>query len=470
MRFISRLTAVCLMLLYIMMIPAAAEVPFLVHSREWHLDNTPLDISLTADVSSHMPFDDDRLAMLTPITDLLGMRLITGYDASSVSISVAGADVLTLYTSGNSVQLSSMPNVCFTADGSNVLDLLLGETVTGADIDLFGLRGDSESLLDEGALLLAAIPDSFVEYRKTTKGDTNISGMGKAKYRYDITIPAEQTEYLKDELLRVCPDGWLHDIIAGLAFSGRQTLRAYYNANDVLLRAEFTGTCGYEGDLRNVNLIWRMRRDAAGHLDEITLRTPAQKGTDKNNLTFSRSIKTSKSGAIEMTGEFAYTITKDKQSDVRKGDFKLTNAYQDGSDVIRGEINLRHLAAGDNKYDQYEFCPDLIISGTQDSPQIEGTLIIREKWGSGITEEALLQIRALHADGAIWPKYAQTVTLTDLSPEELILAQKKCSASIATALVRPIILQLGADAQWFFRDLDASVIQSIIDAANAAHE
>ena len=57
-----------------------------------------------------------------------------------------------------------------------------------------------------------------------------------------------------------------------------------------------------------------------------------------------------------------------------------------------------------------------------------------------------------------------------LKQKELILAQKKCSASIVTALVRPIILQLGADAQWFFRDLDASVIQSIIDAANAAHE
>lgn len=468
MRYVSRLTALCLALLYIMMPPALAKTPFLRHAAQWDLNDTPVDVLLTADVTAHMPYDDDRLAMLTPLTDLMSLRLITWDDAGSVTIAIAGEDVLTLLTKDGDVQFSCIPDVTFTSGEFSSMDALLGEAVTETGLDFFGLRGDAETLLDDGEALLSGVPEAFAQYGKRTNGKTNISGMGTAQYRYDYTIPAENAAAMQETLLTLCPEGWLREILTGLTFTGKQTLRVYYTADDQLLRMEFTGDCGYGDDIRETNLVWRMKRTEADRRDEITLHTPARIGTDKNTLTFTRSIVTNKKGAIEMTGEFAYTVTKDKQTDVRKSDFALVNTPTDAADVLSGKVNIRHLPAGDDKYDQYEFEPALTISGTQDAPVITGTLIVREKWASGVTEEATLTIDLKRAEASPWSESTQIIDLSALTESELAQIQQQTSAVIATTLVRPLILALGEDAQWFFKDLDAETIQAILDAAQAA--
>ena len=469
MRYVSRWMALCLALLYIMMPPASAETPFLRHAAQWDLNDTPVDVYLTAAVTTHMPYDDDRLAMLTPLTDLMSLRLVAWDNAvGSVTIGIAGTDVLTLVANGGDVQFSCIPDVTFTAGESSAMDALLGAAVSETELDFFGIRGDAEALLDDGETLLAAIPAAFVEYGKRTNGSTTISGMGTAQYRYDYTVPAEEAAAMGETLLTLCPDGWLHEILSGLTFTGKQTLRAYYTADDQLLRMEFTGNCGYGDDVRETNLIWRMKRTETDRRDEITLHTPAKLGTDKNTLTFTRSIITNKKGAIEMSGEFAYTVTKNQQTDVRKGDFSLVNTPAEDADVITGKVNLRHLPDGDDKYDQYEFEPSLTLAGTQDAPVITGTLVVREKWGSGVTEEATLTIDLKRAETSPWSDTTHTVDLSALTEDELEQMQQHTSALVATTLVRPLILALGEDAQWFFKDMDAETIQAILDAAQAA--
>lgn len=317
MRFISRVTALCLTLLYIMMIPAHGEVPFLQHSSGWSLDDVPLDVSLTAEVSAHMPYDDDRLAMLTPILQMAGMRVISTEEGGSITITLARNEVLSLMMKGDALQLSCVPGVTYTAQ-SGAMEKLLGMPAATGGIDLFGLRGDAETLLDDGEALLAALPEAFADAARRTMGETNISGMGKAAYRYDYTVQAADAPAVRETLLSICPEGWLKDILNSLTFEGKQTLRAYYTKDDVLLRMEYNGNCGVSGDMRKTNLVWRMRRDDVARKDEITLKTPAKTGGNKNNLTFTRALQTDKSGALELTGEFSYTVTKDGQSDVRK--------------------------------------------------------------------------------------------------------------------------------------------------------
>ncbi len=464
---LSRLLAFCLALMYIMMIPAAADAPFLVHSAAWQLDGTPVDATLSADVRAHMPFDEDRLASLTAITGLLSLRLVTWRQGGSVTINLAGEPLLTLSQNANQAQLSSIPGVTYTADG-NPLDALLGEAVTVRGVNLFGVTARAETLLDDGWAMMAAFPEAFAACGRRTSGKTTVSGMGTAAYRMDYAVPGDDVQQMKETLLSICPEGWLREIIGGLTFSGKQTLRAYYTETGVMLRMEYTGACGPEGDLRNANLIWRMRRDDKAHKDEITLRTPAKTGKDKNNLTFTRVIETEQSGAIRMTGEFAYTVTRDGASDVRKGDWDLVNAFTGSADVITGHINLRHLPAGDNKYDQIEFEPDLIFSGTQDAPLLSGTLLVRELWGKGVREEALITVDLKRADASPWQENALAVNLSALSPEELSRVRAQAASSVSTALVRPLILLMGGDAAWFFQDMPNEQVQIIIDAAQAA--
>ncbi len=467
MRFSGRLLALLMMLVFLLAFPVRADVPFLSVSSGWDLSDTPLEVALTAEVSAHMPFDEDRLAMLLPITERLGMRIVTGADAGNVTISFDEKELLTLATRQNQVQLSNLPGVTYTAQ-EDPLNLLLGTEVVTESLDFFGLRGDAETLLNDGAMLLKAIPEAFSSYGRKTSGKTTVSGMGTAQYRYDYTVPAADVAAMQQTLLTLCPDGWLREMIGSLTFSGKQLLRVYYTKDGVLLRAEYTGSCGYGEDIRNANLIWRMRRDSVAYKDDITLRTPAKTGTDKNNLTFLRTVETTKNGATQMTGEFTYTVTRAGQSDVRKGEFDITNTHSDIADVLTGKINLRHLPAGDNKYDQVEFEPDLSISGDRDTPIITGTLIVREKWGKGIREEAKLHIDVKRAEEISWQDTPTVIDLDRLSTEALAQEQLRVASATATALVRPLILSLGEDAQWFFRDLTEEQIQNIIKAAQTA--
>ena len=75
---VKRLFAVCLALLMLLMASASAEIPFLVHSQGWQMENTPVEVVLKAAVEAHQPFDKDRVAMLIPVTDLLSLRLVAG--------------------------------------------------------------------------------------------------------------------------------------------------------------------------------------------------------------------------------------------------------------------------------------------------------------------------------------------------------------------------------------------------------
>lgn len=468
MHIAKRMLALCLSLLILMMTTASAEVPFLVYSDGWAWE-TPVEVLLKADVDTHMPFDDDRLAMLTPITDMLSLRLTTGQDEGSVTIAIDGEDALTLQYRGNEAQLSSMPDMTWQAEQAPLSILLGADVSTGSLWETLGLAPEGESLLTDGQVLLAAIPAAFEEFGKRSSNTTNISGYGQAAYRYDYTIAANQADAVKDTLLSICPDGWLREIIGGLSFSGKQTLRVYYTADDVLLRAEYNGGCGPEDDLRTVKLVYKMRHDDVMDKDYVELTSPAKKGQNKNTLTFERAIETNKKGQRAITGEFSYTATKNNVTSVWKGDAALINAYTDAADVISGEVSLQYKLNGAEKYDELALKPNLSISGIEEMPVVMGTLDVTEKYAGKVTEHALVSVELKRAEPLMWEERFYNIELSLLSVEELAAVQRDVAASVATALVRPLILKMGADAEWFFRELPEDAVQSIIDAAGTAN-
>lgn len=465
MHIVKRITALCLSLLLLMMTIAQADVPFLVHSNGWDMNSTPVEVLIKADVDTHMPFDDDRLAMLTPITDMMSLRLVTGADEGLVSIAIADYDVLSLQYRGNAVQLSSMPEVTYTAE-SDTMSMLLGADVSvGGGFEALGLARDAETLITDGAALLDKLPDMLQDYGKRSKNTTNISGYGRAAYRYDYTIAASKADELKSILLSACPDGWLQEIISGLTFSGKQTLRMYYTQGDVLLRAEYNGGCGPEGDLRTVKLVYKQRHDEEADKDYIELTSPAKKGKNKNNLTFERAVETNNKGQRVVQGTYTYTATLDNVTSIRKGDFDLVNAFNDTADVITGSVTFQNKLDGAEKYSALTLAPELTISGSVDAPVIAGTLTVTEKYADKTTEHAVLSIDLKRAESLAWAERAETIDLSALDADDLASAQQKAAASIATAIVHPLVVMMGADAEWFFRELPEDAVQNIIDAA-----
>lgn len=468
MHTVKRWMAAALSLLILTITPAHADLSFLMHTSGWNLDDTAVDVRLTADVKTHMPFDDERLAMLTPITDLLSLRLVTGQNEGLVSIAMEETELLTLQYRGNAVQLSCQPEVTYTALESP-MNLLLGADVTAeGGYETLGIPRRSETLLTDGRLLLAKVPAAFADHGKQTKNTNTISGYGKAAYIMDYTFTTQQADRFQALLLDNCPEGWLKEIISGLSFSGKQTIRMYFTAEDVMLRMEYNGTCGPEGDLRTVKLVYKMRHDAEMDRDYIELTSPARKGKNHNTLSFERTVQTDKSGALTMDGDFKYSLSKDGVTSTWDCKFSLKNAFTAEADVISGEISLQTKLNGADKYNGVILAPMLTLSGTQEAPIITGTLEITEQYAGKTTENAIVGIDMKQAGPLTWAERSRTVDLSAMDAEALTATQQEAAASVATALVRPLILRLGKDAQWFFRDLPEEGTQAIIDAAASA--
>ncbi len=470
MRIVKRLLAAAFSLLVLMMTAAQAEVTFLAHSDGWNLDETAVEVRLKADVDTHMPFDEERLAMLTPITDLLSLRLVTGQDEGLVTIAMDETNLLTLQRRGNSVQLSCLPEVTYTAQ-EDPMSLLLGADVSiEGGYEALGLSREGETLITDGRAMLENIPNSFTDYGKKSKSTISISGFGRAAYLVDYVFTTKEAEEFKELLLSSCPEGWLKNIISELNFSGKQKVRMYFNAQDVMLRMEYNGSCGAEGDLRTVKLVYKMRHDAEMDKDYVELTSPAKKGKDKNSLTFERTLQTNKQGARVLEGDFKYTVVKKGVQSVWKGDFALNNAFTAASDVITGEVTIQKKLNGAEKYDAVTLTPALTISGTQQEPTITGSLEITEQHAGRTTEHAIVGIDLKKVDALTWTERPQTVDLSMLDAQAVSAEQQRAAASVATVLVRPLIVRLGKDAQWFFRDLPEDAIQSMIDAAASAAE
>lgn len=467
---LMRMVSFCLSLMLLMMPTALADGTFLMHSNGWSLDGTAVDVLLKADVNTHMPYDADRLAMLTPVTDLLTMHLVTGDDEGMVSIAAEEVELLRLQYCGNQIQLSSMPGITYVAAEDPIGTLLDADVSFSGVYEELGLARDSESLLRDGRTLMEKIPSAFEQNGKKSKNTTSISGFGRAAYVMDYTFQPKQLTVLQEQLNVLIPEGWLKDIVGGLTFSGKQSIRMHFTADDVLIRLEYNGTCGPKEDLRAVKLVYKLLHDAETDKDFIELSAPAKKGKNKTVLSFERTIQTNKKGARTLKGQYEYIVAKDGVTSTRAGEFDLANAYTDTSDVITGEAAFRSRLNGAEKYDEIILTPDLIVSGTEESPLITGRLGIEEKYAGRTTEKAIIHLDLKQAGGLQWNEGNRTVDLSAMDETALSQICNEVAASVATAFVRPMIIKLGKDAQWFFRDLSDETVQAIIDAASAAEK
>lgn len=468
MHIIKRTMALCLSLLVLMMTAAGAEVPFLVHAQGWEAETLPIEVLLSAKVTAHQPFDADRLAMLTPITDALSLRLVAGADAGSVDILLADDTLLTVAYQGGEVQFSCVPDTTYQA-ADDPLTALIGADVSVTDVYAsLGLNRDGETLIRDGRTLLEGIPTVLADYGTRSASTQSISGYGQAAYRYDYAVPANKAQALPELLLSACPDGWLRSIIARLTFSGKQTLRVYYTATDQVLRAEYNGVCGFADDLRTVNLVFKQLHNDETDKDYLELTSPAKKGKNKNSLTFERTVTTNKKGQRTLEGSYSYTATADDITSVRKGEFALNNAFTAEADVLTGSMTFQTKIGGAEKYSAVTLKPDLTLTGTADAPVAEGTITVEEAYAGKTTEAAVVSVSLRCAEGIDWADSFYTVDLSLLSAEEMADLQARIAEAATTAIVRPLIQHMGAQGEWFFREMPEESVNAILDAAGAS--
>ena len=452
---------------------AFAETSFLPDLADWDLESIPLELTLSADVTTYASFDEDRLPQLTNLMKHLALRIswqpLIEETQSTVSLLVDGEEAMNfgLQTSsqGGMAQFSVLPDTTYAAE--DPIALLLGTSLE--PITLFGLDGSETAWLREGHELLSALESALAPYlTKESNIKTAIKNMGTARRKQDYTIPKADADQLTALLASACPEGRLKRLVSSLVFSGKQTVHIYRDEAGAPLRVEWSGNCGVDEDhLRQVSLTWRLRRDDTAYRDELTLTSPAVRGSDNNKLTWTCHIEPNKSGHQVLEGELSYTSTISKQKTTLTGKYKLTAKPEDAGTRVTGEASLSQQLPGEDNATSYTFTPDLLFSGDMNLPAIDGTLTIANQIGKKLLSQATLTV-GLHRTGYTgWQMRAETVDLSMMDDATIASIRQQVTTAISAALLRRLTLLPRDDLDYLFKDLPEESIQAIINAAQS---
>ena len=465
------LTVVCCLALTF---PSLAEVAFLPMIADWDLDAVPLELTLSADVTAYASFDENRLPQLTSLMKHLGLRItrqpMVDETKNTVSVLVDGEEAITLDLQENDeasmAWFSFLPDVTYTGD--NPLATLLG--TSSEPFTLYGLDGSEGAWITEADHLINVLEAILAPYLTgETKVKTDIKNMGTARLRQNYTITKNEAAKLTALLAGACPEGRLKELIAGLIFSGKQTVKVFRDEEHRPLRLEWTGHLGTDEEhLRNVTLTWRMRRDDSAYRDEISLTSPALKGTDNNKLTWSCAVAPDKkTGNMVLSGNLSYTRNENKQKTVLTGEFKLT-AEEEGYDTrVTGSATIQQQLPGENTATGYAFEPNLLVMGSSENPAVEGTLTVSNLSGKKTLDQAIITLTLRKVDYASRPMDRQTVDLATLNSEAIEATRQQVNTALSSALLRRLVQVPLEDLDYLFMDLPEETVQAIISVVQS---
>lgn len=471
-RILSSLAA--LLLCLALTASALAEAIFIPGIADWELNSIPVELTVTADVAAYEPFGEERLPQVTDLMKHLALRMtrqpLIDETQSTVSILVDGEEALGLglQQAGQRTlaQFSELPDVTFA--GADPLAALLG---TAAEpMTILGLDGSEVDWITDGYELLSAFESVLAPYLTSeSKVKTDIKDIGTARLKQDYTISKDDAPGLTALLTSACPEGRLRDLVSRLIFSGKQTLRIYRDADHVLMRMEWNGHCGLSEDhLRNVKLTWKLRRDDAAYRDEISLTSPALKGSDRNTLSWSCALAPNKAGLPVLTCSLEYSRTADKQKSTWTGSCKLTAETNGGDTRVTGEASLSRQLPDESSATTYTFAPDLTFSGDANMPAVDGTVTVASvNSKKKVLSEATLTVSLRRGEYTAWQMRKSTIELDSMDEMTLDAHRQMVTRAISAAFIRRLALLPREDLDYLFKDLPEESVQAIINAAQS---
>jgi len=446
---------------------AAAEISLVPQMAQWDA-SLPMEITLRADVKTHMPFDDDRCAQLNALLKHISLRLNTSQEAGvslgRVSVRVDDQEALWLAQrqEGESthLRLSWKPET-YIASG-DAISGLTGESVT--DLSLYGLTGDEQQWLDDGAEMMKSIGDALQKYKKQSSIKTSIKNMGTARTKIVYTVPKGDAEVFAQAVADHCPEGELRSFLTGLTYSGQQKLLLWLDADGNVLRAEYAGKCGAgEDELRNVSLVWRMKRAEDDIRDDVTLKTPAVKGSDYNNLTCARENTADEAGVVALHGKFSYTVRTGNEKSTLSGEVKLTGSPEGDNQRLSGSAMVKQKLPGDDYAAGTVLMPDVLIGSEGATPVVSGTVEVQELQGDQVIEDAVIHLEVSAGDDINWPAGCLVVNTSAMTPDQSAAMLEGMSA----ALIPRLVLLPAEDTLYLSADLSEDVWQGIVEAARS---
>lgn len=422
---------------------AAAEVQLVPQLSQWD-ETMPVDVLLSVDVRSHMPFDDARCGQLNALLSHLSLYMQTGSGVSRVALLVDGQEAL--WIAQRDGERGAETQVSW-AEGTFAGDMgtLLGGTEEAISLDF-----SHATWLDEGVTFLEQLAESLDAYKKETSVKTTINGMGTARTKAVYTVPKGEVEAVA-QAFGACG-------VEGLAFKGQQKLILWRGADGGILRAEYAGQCGTdESSLRQVSLVWRMCREENRTKDAITLKTPAVSGSDYNTLTCTRQVQQDETGTTSYALSYSYTVRASGEKSIWAGEIDLVGTPEEACTRLTGSVELSETPADTGTKSTLVLVPNLLVGETAGAPFVSGVLTVQEKSGKNTLEDADVCIQLAGGAYLMWTE-TQAATIS----------QETLLAGMPTALVRHLVLLPAEDTLYLSAGLPEEAWQSIVDAAQAA--
>ena len=277
----------------------------------------------------------------------------------------------------------------------------------------------------------------------------DLSGFGKAVQRMTIPFPAD---YVKENFPKVLSDltksEECREIISGLIFSGAQKISLLYDAEGKLVRINYDGTVGEsEETLRKVSLVWKVLREDEHQKDSISLKTPAIKGADKDNIALEREIDSSDSAL----GKYMWDIQIDHRAG--KEDKKQTHfsaQLTDADSVISG--NMEYNIKRDGKNPKTKVYMQV---REEKAGEYKGTIEIADYSGKIEKNRILIHSLLQKGEAVKWPEAGLTKAETARNNE--IDPKNEPEDTIAGIFIQKLFELPEEDLTYFSNEIPASM-------------
>ena len=429
---------------------AGAESALYPGFRWASLLESPWEAELTGRVQAAMPLDEERVGELNGLLSHLSARIAwaPGADSSwgAFSAAVDGAEAVRIdqWTDGT-LTAAGLPGAAeaYVSKSGSPLEMLPGMSLLPGEDALpawaFTWLSDADVLADR----LAAL-----EQMKGKKVRESVMSVGRAVRQLSWKTGTNDGDVLWQAVVNACPEGALHDILAGLASAGKQSLVLLCGSDGAVMKLTYTGRLQpAEGEVRQVSLTWRRRRDDVV-FDKVTLRTPTPSGSDRNNLVFERSVKKTTSGARSMKATFTVDFKAGKEKDRTTGDIQLTAA-----DRLTGTVKIiRDRSGSVEGRRSLTLTPALAVT-TGSHPALSGDLTWQWREDGHVTDAwtVHLAMGPLTEEAPAWPE--RTIDADSMDPGQREAAGLAAVQAVTPGLIRALVLLPPEDVLFLSREL-----------------
>ena len=311
-------------------------------------------------------------------------------------------------------------------------------------------------MLDYLYPLFEKIPSGFPDKAKTEKTSLNYSGYGKGVKKIFFSFSADEVKTLFPAcLLELTDSEEVRNLIGSLVFEGPQKIILLMDTEDRLLRFNYDGKVGTSAEnIRKLSIVCRSVRDSKVKKDKITIKAPAVKGYDRDNIVYER--------IIDQTNQEQPEIYFDYQLDYRSGtDRKKVHFYSevsmDTNSVLSGKITYDE--KGSNPAQTIILRPDFSI---QNGGEYSGTLEITRKTGKIVNSGMLLKV-IISRGNTIQHPDLNGLTMINPDTEEGSAAFEEIQETLAGILIQKLLRLPKEDTDFLNHDIDDADWYSLSD-------